>query len=266
MPAFPPTNSVKIDTILLDGTNPDFPPTTTSENETKFGHAVTTWPAPSALLNIPANSLVAYTVTFKSGIVPVIGTDTAVLLYQKDPATDPLPEGTRRANYFGTLINENTSKKTGTPWSNPTFYNNSQLQPNNNAYGQGNWKGTYIPGSAFTSADLFTDCRFYLTATLISNAGLNDIKNDQFALGDIYPNPASGTDKPAIAFTLKQNAVVNVTILNMLGQEVKTLLNKKYDSGSQTEYLDINGLKPGMYLVNMTVNGSSISKKLSITE
>ena len=54
--------------------------------------------------------------------------------------------------------------------------------------------------------------------------------------------------------------------MNMVGAEVKTGVSKTYTAGSHADNLDITGLKAGVYFVNMTVNGASISKKLTIVE
>jgi hypothetical protein len=59
---------------------------------------------------------------------------------------------------------------------------------------------------------------------------------------------------------------VNVTITNLVGQQVKVAINKNFTAGEHAEFLDITGMKAGVYFVTMTVNGNSISKKLTIVE
>jgi hypothetical protein len=49
-------------------------------------------------------------------------------------------------------------------------------------------------------------------------------------------------------------------------QEVKNLFTQSFTDGAHAEFLDLSGLKPGVYMVNMTVNGTTVSKKLSVTE
>jgi hypothetical protein len=211
------------------------------------------------------NNLVGFALTFKSAVPSVIGTDTAIMIYQKDPAT--LAPGTRRTNYFGFSLfqNEGTAR-----WSNPTFYNTSLTVENFSGYTPWVVNSTvtfngYIPGCIWNAGDQFTVFDYYLKTTS-GNVGVKDIKNNEFVLGDIYPNPVLNGEKAMISFNLLHNAPVTIAVMNMVGQEVKTGYTRNYSAGKQTEVLDLNGLKAGVYFVNMTVNGNSISKKLTIVE
>jgi hypothetical protein len=69
-----------------------------------------------------------------------------------------------------------------------------------------------------------------------------------------------------VAFNLKNDAKVDVSIVNIMGQEVKKMDSKNYPSGSSVAEFDLAGLQAGIYMVNMTVNGVSQAKKLIITE
>ena len=260
-----PSNAFWVDTVLL--TKKD---TTTALNNAGFENRWTaremTLPTHAGLSSAANqdNNLVAFALTFKSAVKTVIGTDTAVMIYQKDPST--LAPGTRRTNYFGysLLVNEGTNK-----WANPTFYNTSLFAEPISSYtpwvvnSSVSFNG-WIPGMLYTT-EKFIDVDFHLT-TNTNNVGIKEIKNNEFAMSSVYPNPAKSYENPVIAFNLANTAAVNVSIINMVGQEVKTGFNKSFTSGSHAENLDINGLKAGVYFVNMTVNGASISKKLTIVE
>lgn len=260
-----PVNTFKLDTILLSAGRNDS--TRVSNNNGGFENA---WQVKVLTLGAPAgievnanngnnsNNLVAATVTFKSGIQSVIGTDTAVMVYQQNPNT--LPPGTRRTNYWGYYQGQNSST---TKLNYPTFFNTSLITYPQYAYATSGVVG-YIPGPLY-NVEQYIDFDFKLSTTS-GNVGIADIKNDNFALSQVYPNPARSYDRPVIAFNLKQSATVNVSILNLVGQQVKPTFSKNYSDGAHAEFVDISGLKPGVYFVSMTVNGNTISKKLTVTE
>ncbi|MEI8136186.1 MAG: T9SS type A sorting domain-containing protein, partial [Bacteroidota bacterium] len=63
----------------------------------------------------------------------------------------------------------------------------------------------------------------------------------------IYPNPAS--NNAVLAIDLKDNSNVDITVLNIIGQTVKT--NKAQGQVGQNNInIDLNGLSTGIYLVN----------------
>lgn len=61
-----------------------------------------------------------------------------------------------------------------------------------------------------------------------------------------YPNPFNPTT--AIKFGLPAASQVRITIFNMLGQEVATLLDKRMDAGVHLLQFDLNNLSTGIYV------------------
>jgi hypothetical protein len=252
-----PTSLVKIDTFLLGNnrSNSPFDTTSSSSNQTLFGSKFAQLTAPS--IAVTQGNLVGFTATFKSGVKAVLNGDTAVIVYQKDTAAAK-NDTIRRANTFGTLYlyNESTS---GVTYTNPTYFNSCQFQPQWNAYGQNaNWAGNYLVGHAFV-ADLFLETGFHLTSL---NVGVTE--NDLVAISSIYPNPANGSTN--VSFNLKQAGNVAVSITNLLGQTVATVNPGKMAAGSNNVSLNLSNIKAGVYFVNVSVDGLSTTKKLTITE
>lgn len=86
-------------------------------------------------------------------------------------------------------------------------------------------------------------------------------QNDVFAFG-VYPNPAN--DIASIKLNIKEEGEVSIDIYNIAG----TLINSNnYGSmsGTQNFILDASKYEAGVYFVNVTVNGSVLSKKMIIT-
>jgi hypothetical protein len=254
--ALMPTDLVKIDTFLIgiDRSNSPFDTTSASSNETLFGSKFAQVPAPS--ISVTQGNLVGFTATFKSGVKSVLNGDTAIIVYQRDTALNPLTS--RRANTFGTLYYYNAAT-TGITYTNPTYFNSCQFQPQWNAYGQNaSWAGNYLVGHAFV-ADLFLQTGFHLTSL---NVGVAE--NDLVSISSVYPNPANGNTN--VSFNLKQAGNVAVSITNLLGQTVATVNPGKMAAGSNNVSLNLSNIKAGVYFVNVSVDGVNTTKKLTVTE
>ncbi len=88
----------------------------------------------------------------------------------------------------------------------------------------------------------------------------------EFSLQQNYPNPFNPTTN--ITYTLAKNAQVKLTVYNVLGQKIKTLINSKQTAGSHTVVW--NGLNEagvavpsGVYFYRLeTRNGSQVRKMM----
>ena len=86
-----------------------------------------------------------------------------------------------------------------------------------------------------------------------------------FALEQNYPNPFNPTT--TIAYQIPRPALVRIDIYNMLGQHIKTLVNRKHAAGRYQviwDGMDDNGtnVASGMYFYRMQAAGFSSMRKL----
>ncbi len=205
-----------------------------------------------------ANNLIAYTLTFKSAIPSVTGTDTAIMLYQKNPTT--IPSGSRRTNYFGFYfaMNQDTIS-----WTNQNYFNTSLLVPKWCAYQPSNSCYGYVPGCLFTN-EYFIDADFHLTTD--NNVSVEEISNNNFLSYSIYPNPSKQNEMVSLFFDLKNNSIISVEVVNLMGQKLKSVSNKNMDAVDNRLDIDLSGMNKGIYFINVTANGFTQTKKLLITE
>jgi uncharacterized repeat protein (TIGR02543 family) len=89
---------------------------------------------------------------------------------------------------------------------------------------------------------------------IISTSTANDMLPEQTTLGQIYPNPFSTVT--TIPFEIKEASHIKVTILNLSGQEVCSLINKHLQPGKYTipwDGSDTNGTRvtEGIYFCRM---------------
>ena len=90
-----------------------------------------------------------------------------------------------------------------------------------------------------------------------------------FALDQNYPNPFNPSTK--ITFSLAMDSKINLTVFNVLGQEVATLVNTNMVAGSHNVNFDASALNSGVYLYRIEatgVNGTSFIdvKKMILTK
>jgi subtilisin-like proprotein convertase family protein len=86
----------------------------------------------------------------------------------------------------------------------------------------------------------------------------------EFSLQGNYPNPFNATTE--IRYDLAAAGYVNMTVYNLLGQEVRTLLNGVAEAGHHTVYWDGRNaagadLSTGIYIVQMRANGRLFTGK-----
>jgi hypothetical protein len=83
-----------------------------------------------------------------------------------------------------------------------------------------------------------------------------------FELKQNYPNPFNPSTQ--ISFSLAKDGFVKLVVYNLLGQEVKTLINRNMEAGSYSMSFDAYDLQSGIYIYKLTSAGSSLTKKMML--
>ena len=82
---------------------------------------------------------------------------------------------------------------------------------------------------------------------------------DKFILHQNYPNPFNPVTK--IDFELHSSGIMSMVVYDIMGKEVKTLLNEKREAGVYSIVFDGNGLSSGIYFYTLTSGSISMTKK-----
>jgi len=83
-----------------------------------------------------------------------------------------------------------------------------------------------------------------------------------YALSQNYPNPFNPATN--INFSLGKVSNVELTVYNVLGQKVATLVNKRMPAGAYQVTWDASGMSSGLYFYTMKADNLKITRKMMI--
>jgi len=101
---------------------------------------------------------------------------------------------------------------------------------------------------------------FNLKQTDVANN--QDITPSNYELAQNYPNPFNPSTN--IQFTTAESGNVNLTVYDMLGREVKTLVNGYINSGVHSVSFNAKNLSSGIYIYRLKTNDKVMSKKMTL--
>ena len=85
---------------------------------------------------------------------------------------------------------------------------------------------------------------------------------NEFELSQNYPNPFNPTT--TIKFNIPDAGNVKLSVYNLLGQEIQTLVNGFMESGSHSVNFDASNLNSGIYLYKLEANGFNQTRKMTL--
>jgi hypothetical protein len=99
-----------------------------------------------------------------------------------------------------------------------------------------------------------------LAATAVGGEEERHATEDSFGLEQNYPNPFN--QSTMIRFTLKEATHVVMKLISVSGEEVSTLLDGYFSSGSHQIHLDVSHLSSGTYFCTMKAGKGEATRKL----
>ena len=94
----------------------------------------------------------------------------------------------------------------------------------------------------------------------------NDYENkpQKFYLSQNYPNPFNPST--VITYYLSTSEHVNLSLYNVLGQKIKTLVDEKQKSGAHSISFVASGLASGIYIYKLSINDYTQMRKMVYTK
>lgn len=134
----------------------------------------------------------------------------------------------------------------------PYYYNQSSMTVLQN--GRLFLAGGYV-SSNFDAVD----------STVFINVGISDVKEynaqvHSFSLAQNYPNPFNPST--TMKFNLKQSGMVNLTVYDIMGREIATLINDFNAAGEHEVRFNASQLASGVYLYRLRMSDQVVTKKM----
>ncbi len=86
----------------------------------------------------------------------------------------------------------------------------------------------------------------------------------ELSLEQNYPNPFNPATN--IEFTVPETQDVTITVYDMLGREVSTLVNEQMSAGSHTVTFDASDLSSGTYIYRLEAGGEQITRQMTFVK
>jgi len=94
------------------------------------------------------------------------------------------------------------------------------------------------------------------------SSGVNDLQKPLDNV-KVFPNPVS--NQINLSYTLNKEYMVTIKVLDVLGNEVITLLSQKVGAGDQTNSFNLGSkINSGLYFVRVAAGSESVIKRISI--
>lgn len=120
---------------------------------------------------------------------------------------------------------------------------------------------TYTPGNASTGIYYFDDVRV-ATFDPVSVEVENDIIPTAFKLEQNYPNPFNPST--TIKFSIPEASFVKITITDLLGREIESLVNDELSAGNYKVDFNASELASGIYLYTIKAGNHIQTRKMML--
>lgn len=164
-------------------------------------------------------------------------------------------------HYENTVFNDEAeiSITEGDPPFNGEYKPQEPLSLFNNSNINGNWILNIYDNNNQDPGNLMDWC--------IEIKYTNDITSVNYATSGLsleqnYPNPVSDAGK--IAYSLSERSDIDISLFNIVGQKVKTLVSGNHQPGNYIVSFSVSGLENGQYLYRLKSDNQQIVKSLII--
>ena len=118
-----------------------------------------------------------------------------------------------------------------------------------------------LPFSIQSTSTGDTQKRYHLVIETGQTVSIDDDLNlpTEFGLSQNFPNPFNPSTQ--IEFAMPSAGEVRLTVFDLLGREVATLVNGQINAGTHQATFDATGVASGLYLYRLEVNGREVATR-----
>ena len=85
-----------------------------------------------------------------------------------------------------------------------------------------------------------------------------------FDISNAYPNPFNPST--TVNIDIPESGLLNVSIYNLKGQLVSTVVNETVYAGSHSFVWNAGGLTSGLYVMSVTYDGNTYNQKVTLVK
>ncbi len=160
---------------------------------------------------------------------------------------------TQNEQYFNTSVEILESLMTDT-YSNKNTGSNSILRKSTLHRGMGNLGTSYADYYFLESIIRYMEIGSYILPEI---SMMNTLYLDQN-----YPNPFN--NQTTIYYSLENEGLTNLSVYDVSGRKVQTIINEFLPSGTYSTSFDGNGLSSGIYFYILKSNGNILTRKMTL--
>ncbi len=112
--------------------------------------------------------------------------------------------------------------------------------------------------SSFATADN----KLHSNIPLGIGSPINQTGPEDYKLYQNFPNPFNPSTK--ISYKINQEGYVKLSVFNLVGQEIETLVNEYQGAGKYDIEFNAKDLPSGIYLYKLQVNGYTSVKRMTL--
>ncbi len=115
------------------------------------------------------------------------------------------------------------------------------------------------------SNDEWQNASYFGSANLVAGTAVKDNAPsvvNTFELGQNYPNPFNPAT--TISYSVAKPGEVELTVFNLIGEQVATLVNETQTAGVHTVTFDASNLTSGVYFYTLRAEGQSLTNKMML--
>ena len=129
----------------------------------------------------------------------------------------------------------------------------------------------YLPSGNVIISDMATGLYVCKFTPPVTNIDPEIRLPDSFSLEQNYPNPFNPSTKikftiPAVTLNGVEESIITLKIYDILGREITTLVNEEKPAGTYEINFNADNLPSGMYLAQLTGNGTAKTIKMCLVK
>ena len=99
----------------------------------------------------------------------------------------------------------------------------------------------------------------------VENLKENNISDDyKLSKISVFPNPFNNLT--SITYSLNNTSEVEIHVYDMIGNKLKTIINKRMNIGNHKIEFSRNGLVPGIYILKLKISDNEYIKRLVVSD